>query len=185
MIRMNLTFFNNVLFILFFLFTACKNKNKDSLKETVSKADMEVLKPAKDAVDLWLASDVEGVQFLKTSNWKIDDKVFLNSTEDKGYLLLLNQDKDTNAELDYVQLLYAAKENGKWVIYLASLPNLVIPREKENGMFKTNSLTKLAEKGEKEINNITARGNDDLINREYTPGLKRNQSLFLAKKIKK
>lgn len=154
----------------------------------VNMVEQEVLKSANEKISSWLAEGVAGVQFLKNSNWKIDNEVFLNSKRDKGYLLLLNQDKDAEAELDYVQTLYAAKENGQWNIYLASLPNLVVPRQKENGRFKANSLTVLSEVGKKEINSRYKNGggtiNDDFIDQEYTPDLKKNHDLFLAKKIK-
>lgn len=155
-----------------------------------NKIDMisrEVSRSANEKISSWLAEGVTGVQFLKNSNWKIDDEVFLNSKKDKGYLLLLNQDKDADAELDYVQTLYAVKENGQWSIYLASLPNLVVPRQKENGRFKANTLAVLSDAGKKEINsrykNMTGGINDDFIDQEYTPDLKKNHELFLAKKI--
>lgn len=180
---MNTFSFYKVLFILLVSLNACEHKN--DVKETVTGVNAVVLKSARNAVDLWLNNDVEGIQFLKNSNWKIDDKVFLNSRKDRGYVLLLNQDKDVNAELDYVQTLYAAKDSGQWVIYLASLPNIIVPRKKENGIFKTNSLTELAELGEKEIKNSTEGINDDFIDQEYSADLKMNHHLFLAKKIKK
>lgn len=182
---MNISSFCSVLFILFFSLTGCGYKSTGGLKRTDSLVNTEVLKSAKSAVNLWLTNDVEGIQFLKNSKWKIDDKVFLNSRKDRGYVLLLNQDKDVNAELDYVQTLYAAKDSGQWVIYLASLPNIIVPRKKENGRFRTNSLTELAELGEKEIKNSTAGINDDFIDQEYTADLKMNHYLFLARKIKK
>lgn len=158
------------------------------MPEQENKVNQEVLKLANGKIHSWLIAGVAGVQFLKSSDWKIDDAVFLNSTKDKGYLLLLNQDKDVEAELDYVQLLYAAKENGHWTIYLASLSNLIVPRQKVNGKFKANSLAVLSEVGRKEINrrykDSAGEINDDFINQEYMPDLKKNQDLFLAKKVK-
>ncbi|HEY0176310.1 MAG TPA: hypothetical protein VGC08_08025 [Pedobacter sp.] len=154
----------------------------------VNMVDQEVLKSANDTIASWLANHVEGVQFLKNSIWKIDDEVFLNTKKDKGYLLLLNQDKDPDAELDYVQTLYTARENGTWTLYLASLPNIVVARKKENGRLKANSLADLSAAGKKEINsrykNSLGGINDDFIEQEYTPDLKKNHALFLAKKIK-
>lgn len=148
--------------------------------------EQDVLKAANDAVNSWLTDKVRGIQFLQTSNWKIDSAVFLNSTKDRGYLLLLNQDKDKEAELDYVQLLYAAKTDGKWVIYLASLPNLVVQRKKVNNGFIAASLDELSDVGKKEINsrykNSAGVINDEFVNQEYTADLKKNQADFLAKK---
>ena len=80
--------------------SSCK---KISAEET-SKMDPTVQKEAKVAtrqmLSLWLSEGIEGVQFLRTSKWKIDEQVFLNSSKDKGYLLLLNQAKDPLATVD-------------------------------------------------------------------------------------
>ncbi|MNV53479.1 hypothetical protein D3C71_1456310 [compost metagenome] len=152
-------------------------------------AQEDVKTTARQTLTSWLAEGIEGVQFLQASEWKIDDQVFLNSSNDKGYLLLLNQDKDPQAELDYVQVLYAAKEEGKWNIYLESLPNLVIPRKKENGNFVANTLDQLAAAGEKEIGRQYKSGNgkinDEFINKEFNEDLKKNHQRFLSRKIKK
>ncbi|WP_342331178.1 hypothetical protein [Pedobacter sp. FW305-3-2-15-E-R2A2] len=151
-------------------------------------AQEELKTAAHQILTSWLAEGIEGVQFLKGSEWKIDEQVFLNSSNDKGYLLLLNQDKDPQAELDYVQVLYASKEDGKWNIYLESLPNLVIPRKKENGSFVANTLSQLAAAGEKEIGRQYKNGNgeinDEFINKEFNEDLKKNHQRFLSRKIK-
>jgi len=157
--------------------SSCK---KISAEET-SKMDPTVQKEAKVAtrqmLSLWLSEGIEGVQFLRTSKWKIDEQVFLNSSKDKGYLLLLNQAKDPLATVDYVQVLYASKDEGKGNIYLESLPNLVIPGKTENGSFVATTLEQLATAGEKEIGRQYKNGDGD-INDEFI-----NQR-FLARKIK-
>ena len=107
-------------------------------------AQTEVKIAARLILSSWLSEGIEGAQFLRTSNWKIGEHVFLNSSNDKGYLLLLNQDKDPYAALDYVQVLYASIEEEKWNIYLESLPNLVIPRKKINGSYVANTPSQLA-----------------------------------------
>jgi hypothetical protein len=151
--------------VLFLFGTAssCINKNKNMSSEEITKMDTtaqeEVKTAARQILTSWLTEGIEGVQFLRGSEWKIDDQVFLNSKNDKGYLLLLNQDKDPQAELDYVQVLYASKEEGKWNIYLESLPNLVIPRKKENGSFVANTLSQLAAAGEKQCGGADRKGN--------------------------
>ena len=154
--------------------------------DTTAQKDVKIA--AGQILSSWLAQGIEGVQFLKNSEWKIDNHVFLNSSNDKGYLLLLNQDKDPQAELDYVQVLYASKEEGKWAIYLESLPNLVIPRKKENGRFIPNTLSQLAAAGEKEIGRQYKSGNgeinDQFINKEFNEDLKKNHQRFLSRKIK-
>lgn len=148
--------------------------------------EQDVLKAANEAVNLWLTDKVRGIQFLRTSIWKIDSTVFLNSTKDRGFLLLLNQDKDAAAELDYVQVLYAVKTDDKWVIYMASLPNLVVQRKKANNGFIPASLDELSDVGKKDINarykNSAGVINDEFVNQEYTADLKKNQADFLAKK---
>lgn len=163
--------------------------NPEETTKMDTTAQREVKIAASQILTSWLANGIEGVQFLNNSEWKIDDQVFLNSNHDKGYLLLLNQDKDPQAAVDYVQILYASKEDGKWNIYLESLPNLVIPRKKDNGSFVANTLVQLAEVGKKEIHLHYKDGNDEMndkfINKEFNEDLKKNHQRFLARKIKK
>lgn len=166
----------------------CTNMGAEKKTQMDTTAQKEVKIAAHQILTSWLAQGIEGVQLLNTSEWKIDNQVFLNSSNDKGYLLLLNQDKDPQAALDYVQVLYASKEEGKWKIYLESLPNLVIPRKKENGYFVANTLKQLAEAGEKEVGRQYKSGNveinDELINKEFNEDLKKNHQRFLARKVK-
>lgn len=166
----------------------CKKMNAEETSKMDTTAQKEVKAAARQILSLWLAEGIEGVQFLRTSEWKIDEQVFLNSSNHKGYLLLLNQDKDPQAAVDYVQVLYASWEEGKWNIYLESLPNLVIPRKTENGSFVANTLDELAAAGEKEIGRQYKNGNgeinDEFINKEFDDNLKKNHQRFLARKIK-
>lgn len=175
-------------FSLFGTASRCKNIKPEETTKMDTTAQQEVKIATRQILTSWLAEGIEGVQFLKTSDWKIDDQVFLNSSQDKGFLLLLNQDKDPQATVDYVQVLYANKEEGKWNIYLESLPNLVIPRKKDKGSFVANTLNQLAEAGEKEISKYykSANGeiNDAFINKEFNEDLKKNHQRFLARKIK-
>lgn len=103
--------------------------------------------------------------------------------------MLPNQDRDPQAEVDYVQVLYASKEEGKWNIYLESLPNLVIPRKKKNGSFIANTLDQLVEAGNKEIHRHYEDGNDKMndkfISKEFNEDLKKKHQRFLTRKIKK
>lgn len=175
--------------VLFMFYTAssCKNINSEETAKMDTTAQQEVKITASQTLTSWLADGIEGVQFLRTSDWKIGEHVFLNSSNDKGYLLLLNQDKDPQASMDYVQILYASKEEGKWNIYLESLPNFVIPRKKENGRFVANMLSQLAAAGEKEIGRQYKNGNgeinDESINKEFNEDLKKNHERFLSRKI--
>ncbi|MDF2932753.1 MAG: hypothetical protein K0R36_2084 [Chryseobacterium sp.] len=175
--------------LLFGTVSSCKKINAEETNKMHKTAQEEVKVAASKILTLWLAEGIEGVQFLSNSKWKVDDQVFLNSSNDKGYLLLLNQDNDPQAEVDYVQVLYASKEEGKWNIYLESLPNLVIPRKKENGSFVTNTLSQLADVGEKEIGRQYKNGNgginNEFISKEFNEDLKKNHQRFLARKIKK
>ena len=168
--------------------SSCKKKNAEETNKMDTTAQKEVKVAARKILTSWLAEGIEGIQFLNNSEWKVDDQVFLNSSNDKGYLLLLNQDKDPRAAVDYVQILYASKEEGKWNIYLESLPNLVIPRKKENGSFVTNTLGQLADVGEKEIGRQYKNGNgginNEFINKEFNEDLKKNHQRFISRKIK-
>lgn len=176
---------------LFFMGTGCRNKEKNMTSEQQYKTDntsnMEIKTAAEKAIATWQAEGIRGIQFLKTSTWKIDDEVFVNSTNDRAYLLLLTQDQDTAAELDYVQVLYAAKVDGSWNVYLQSLPNLVVPRKKADGKFQASSLEELSAVGRKQFSgqykNSKGVINDEFINQEYNDDLKRNHERFLSKKI--
>lgn len=174
--------------LLFGVASSCKNMNSEETTKMDTIAQKEVKVAAHQILASWLVEGIEGIQFLNTSKWKIDDQVFLNSSNDKGYLLLLNQDKDLQAALDYVQVMYASKEDGKWNIYLESLPNFVIPRKKENGSFVANTLIQLAAAGEKEIGrqyrSDNGEINDEFINKEFNQDLKKNHQRFLSRKIK-
>lgn len=166
---------------------SCKNMNSEETSDKDNTAQKEVKIAARDTLTSWLTGDIKGIQFLRTSEWKIGDHVFLNSSNDKGYLLLLNQDKDPNAALDYVQILYADKEDGKWNIYLESMPNLAITRKKENGRYVANTFSQLAAAGETEIGRQykSSNGtiNDNFINKELNDDLKKNHRRFLSRKI--
>lgn len=165
--------------------TEMKTEKKTQMDTTAQK---EVKNAARQTLASWLADGIEGVQFLKESEWKIDEKVLLNSSKNRGCLLLLNQDRDPQAELDYIQILYAGKEDGKWNIYLESMPNLVIPRRKENGRFVPNTISQLAEAGQREIDREYKNGHgkvdDELINRQFNEELKKNHQRFLSRKMK-
>lgn len=184
----------SVTVVLFLFGTAwsCNNKVKNNEPKESSNINTELQKEVKIAayrtLSTWLDQGVEGIQFLRSSEWKIGDQIFFNSSNSKGFLLLLNQDKVPQAELDYVQVLYAVKEGEKWHIYLASLPNIIIPRKRENGMFIRNSFGQLAAIGEREIQRYLRKGHetdhDKAINNEYNEDLKKNNRLFLSRRIK-
>jgi hypothetical protein len=76
--------------------------------------------------------------------------VFFNTKKDKAYLLLLIQNNDRSAELDYVYLMYAARKDGKWNVYFSSLPNYVFPRERF-GNNKTISFEQLSKISRNEL----------------------------------
>lgn len=109
----NIFLISRTVLLLFGPASSCINR---SLEETAKTAQKEVVVAARQILISWLAEGIEGVQFLSNSEWKIDEQAFLNRTQDKGYLLLLNQDKDPQAAVDYVQILYASREDGKWNI---------------------------------------------------------------------
>lgn len=142
----------------------------------------EVVKAAYQTINLWLDSGVEGVQYLRECNWRIDEKVILNSKGDRGYFIILTQDKVQDAELDYIQVMYAAKESGIWHFYIGSLPSLVIPRQQSGTKFVPATLDYLAEVGEKELDRLykrrTQRLTDEVINAESLTGLKRKHEKF-------
>ncbi|KIO77108.1 hypothetical protein TH53_11290 [Pedobacter lusitanus] len=134
----------------------------------------------------WIAEDLQGVRILKKSDWKLDDAVFFNSKKDRCYLLLLIQDKDPKAELDYVYILYGAKENEQWTLYFSGLPTLVFPRkEGDDGKYQPVAMTTLSLLSKDEIlksyYKANRRINDEYVNKAYTAELKKKQQLFLQK----
>lgn len=185
--------FGTVVLFLFSMVWNCHHKNRNTGPKELTNINTVVQEEVKVAayqtINSWLDEGIEGIQFLRTSKWKIDDQIFLNSRNDKGYLLLLNQDKAASAELDYVQVLYAAKEDERWNIYLASLPNLVVPRKRKNGAYILNTFDHLSAVGVREIGLHLIKGqeanNDKYISKEFNKDLKKNHELFLLRKIRK
>jgi hypothetical protein len=95
----------------------------------------------------WIyVKEYKNVQVFKKLFWKIDEAVFFSPKKDKAILLILQQDTakyttepvgDGSPEkvvptfLDYVELIYANKEQGHWYFYYQSLPSMVVPRDKK------------------------------------------------------
>ncbi|AMP97633.1 hypothetical protein AY601_0686 [Pedobacter cryoconitis] len=134
----------------------------------------------------WLSEDLKDIQVLKKSNWKLDEAVFFNSRKDKCYLLLLVQDKDTLAKLDYVYLMYGALEQEKWNIYFTGLPTLAFPRDKysknEHEPIAMPTLSLLSrEEILQDYYKANRRINDEYVNKAYTLDLKKKQATFLKK----
>lgn len=154
-----------------------------------TQAYEDVKKSANDSLKKWLADDLNEVKVLNECNWKVDDAVFFNTKKDRAYLLLLLQDKDRNAELDYVYVMYGALEGNKWSIYFLSLPNLVFPRERLNkDKHQPVALSVLSQFARDEVlkgyykSNVI---NDKYIDEVYTEDLRRIHARFLNPKIKR
>lgn len=147
----------------------------------------DVQKSAKASFEEWLKQDLEEVRMLNDCNWKIDEAVFFNTAKDKAYLLLVMQDRAPDAELDYVNMAYAALENGKWGIYFLSLPNMVFPRERfSKDKFKPIPLSVLSEYSRESILNSymdrSGKINNAYVDSEYTDELKARKAKFLNPK---
>lgn len=147
--------------------------------ETVKESAVNSLKK-------WLADGLEEVQVLNNCNWKVDDAVFFNTKKDRAYLLLLLQDKDRDAELDYVYVMYGALEAGKWNIYFLSLPNLVFPRARfSSDKHQPVPLDKLAELAREELLKGYYKGNtinDQYVEKINLDELKSRHAKFLNQK---
>lgn len=161
----------------------------DAQLDVFKKNDIyhEVQIAANKSLKKWLAEDLRDVQVLKKSNWHLDDAVFFNSRKDKCYLLLLIQDKDTLAKLDYVYLMYGALEHEKWNIYFTGLSTMAFPRDKyskdEHEPVPMATLSLLSR--EEVLQNYykaNRRINDEYVNKAYTQELKKKQETFLKKK---
>jgi archaellin len=145
---------------------------------------------AEQSLKDWLNLGLRETQVLRDCNWKVDDGIFFNSKLNRCYLLLLLQDKDTNAELDYVYMMYGALINKKWTIYYLSFPNLVFPRTqitKSNHIpIPLTTLSRLS-RAEllKEYYNSDGSINDSFIDRALTPDVIRRHEEFLENIRKK
>jgi hypothetical protein len=168
-----------------------QSKTKKMFEEQLNevkgtKAYQDVQKSASDSLNQWLAAGLEEVQVLNDCNWKVDDAVFFNTKKDRAYLLLLLQDKDKEAELDYVYVMYGALENEKWNIYFLSLPNLVFPRERlSDDKHKPVPLEELSRLARQEILKGYYKGgviNDEYVEKAYTEELRRRHTKFLNQK---
>ena len=155
------------------------NKTTKDYQQVQLQANTELRK--------WLADSLEDVIVLKDCNWKVDEAVFFNSKLTRCYLLLLLQDKDKQAELDYVYQMYAALEDDKWTIYFASFPNMVFPREQVmKSKYKPIPLATLSTLAREELLRSYYKPdgtvNDAYIDEAYTPEVKQRQAEFLLKK---
>ncbi|MBB6272671.1 hypothetical protein HDF26_003128 [Pedobacter cryoconitis] len=168
-----------------------QSKTKKMFEEQLNaikgtKSYQDVQKSANESINQWLAAGLEEVQVLKECNWKVDDAVFFNTKKDRAYLLLLLQDKDKDAELDYVYVMYGALENEKWTIYFVSLPNLVFPRERLSGdKHQPVPLAELSRLARQEILKGYYKGaaiNDEYVEKVYTEDLRNRQARFLNQK---
>lgn len=173
---------------------ACVNTDRrralfDAQLDVFKKNDIyhDVQATANKSLKKWLSEDLKDIQVLKKSNWKLDDAVFFNSRKDKCYLLLLVQDKDTPAKLDYVYLMYGALEREKWNIYFTGLSTMAFSRDKynknEHEPIAMNMLSLLSrEEILQDYYKANRHINDEYVNKAYTPDLKKKQATFLKKK---
>lgn len=183
------------LFITGFVFlTACEHKKKENtmfeeqlkeLKGTKTYQDVQV--SAHSSLNEWLADGLEDVQVLNDCNWKLDDAVFFNSKKDRCYLLLLIQDKDPGAELDYVYVMYGALEHDQWKIYFDALPGLVFPRDRyskdKNAPISLDTLSKAGrEEALRGYYKADGSINDEYVEKVYTEDFRKRHEAFLKKK---
>lgn len=156
--------------------------------KTIKQSDVyaQVTQTANKDLNLWLAAGLKEVQALRQCNWKVDDAVFFNSKKDRCHLLLVLQDKDKNAELDYVNMMYGALVNKRWTIYYLSFPNLVFERQymtkSKQIPIPIPTLAKLAH--QTVLNgyyNHDGSINDAYIDEAYTANVVARHKLFLKK----
>jgi hypothetical protein len=175
-------------------FTACVNADHrralyDAQLDVFKKNEIytEVQSAAHHSLKKWIAEDLEGIHVLKSCNWKVDDAVFFNTKKDKCYLLLLIQDKNPKAELDYVYVMYGALAHNQWVIYPTGLSVMVFPRkEAGDDHYTPVPLTTLSLLSRDDILKHYYKANrhinDEYVDKAYTPELKKKRELFLQKK---
>jgi hypothetical protein len=153
----------------------------------LSPAYADVRNAAMQDLNKWIQADLEEVHILTECRWKLSDDVFFNTKKDRAYLLLLIQDNDKSAELDYVYLMYAAKKDVKWNLYFSSLPGYVFPR-KRFGSNKTISFDQLSKISRNELLKGYLDGsgkiNDRFVDKAFTPDLLKRHISFLNQKHK-
>ena len=164
-----------------------KNASYDLLLTDFKKspAYSDVRSAAQQHLLKWIKADLEEIHILSECKWKLSDDVFFNSTKDRAYLLLLIQDSDQGAELDYVYPLYAALQDDQWVVYFSGLPGYVFPRERF-GEHKQISFEQLSRISRDEVLNgyldDSGKISDEYVNKAYTPELRKKHIQFLNRK---
>jgi hypothetical protein len=182
-----------ILLVLLCLYSCSTEKSKTAnfdrllTNYKLSPAYADVKNTAKQDLEKWIQADLEEVHILTECKWKLSDDVFFNTKKNRAYLLLLIQDNNKSAELDYVYIMYAAREDTKWNVYFSSLPSYVFPRARF-GSNKTISFEQLSKISRNELLKGYLDGSGELddkfVNKTLTPDLLKRHVAFLNHKHK-
>lgn len=107
-----------------FFFFSCKNRTEKNIEYYSSQFEILkksheyqiVISSAEDTIKRWIDLDLKYFHRFKSDKWKLDDWIYLNSTQDKCIVSILVKNLRTS-ELDDVNFILCEKNQGKWWFY--------------------------------------------------------------------
>ncbi len=188
----------NILIILIMLFNlSCKSLEEkllclaDKNKSWQTKTEYtEVRNNLQGVLQYWVDTGIKAVRRYKVTNWKIDETIFFNSELNRAVILVLRQDTTKEAKMDFIDMIYAKKEGGKWRFFYKSMPSLHADRFYTNKKDPATPYTfeELSVIGKKKIieggyfKRATCEINDSYINDWYNQTLEKKHQEFLNDK---
>ena len=126
----------------------------------------------------------------RNTYWEIDSNVYFNSRNEAAIVLILRQDHNINAKMDFINFIYARKNLSHWKFYFITLPVLNIERYYTSKKDPLNLITinELSEIGKNEIikggyfKEGTCAINNSYIDKWYNPDLENEHMKFLNSK---
>lgn len=114
-------------------FSNCNNSERlmkcfDEKIVSNEKQDTRIITALESTVKKWQDADLEYLVTLKRCNWKVSKKILYNNQKNKCILLLLQQDRNPEVKVDFVNSILAVKEGDDWVFYYAGMPSFMMSR---------------------------------------------------------
>lgn len=156
----------------------------------IQKEYIIVQNQLKDTIDNWISVGITDIARYKSTHWKIDKNIYFNSGLDKAILIVLRQDTASIAKMDFVNLVFAKKQNNDWHFYYKSMPSLYASRYYDKLdptiPYTFEELSLIAKKNIFEggyFKNENCEINDKYINGWYNETLERRHAKFLKKRL--
>jgi len=84
---------------------------------------------ARDTINKWIDLGIRKVQVLKTVDWRIDSLIFFDRSMDRCLLLVVEEDPDSSARLNYAQLIGGEWKEQQWHFFFAGFPFFTVRKE--------------------------------------------------------